>query len=299
MKLKIAILTPTYNRVRLLSRLYKSLCEQKLERFVWIIVDDGSTDATEQEVEQWAKINNIFEIRYLKLKNGGKSRALNHAFAKNPDIDFFAIVDSDDCVLPEAIGKIKEKVYLYKDNYKVGAIFFRYINPDGTLLQKKKGKIPETDVILNRYEYDAIYSKDDGCIGYYRRVIDEFQFPEFYNENYVGPTVLQMIMAPKYSIAFSNQIIGIAEYQEGGLSKAGRKLRVQNPLGMICYCGLLHSKFNPNFVDRFKYAIAAQAYRHIGGVKWKEITAVGLEKRYLKKWAAIPGALLGIWWNRS
>ncbi|MDE5969250.1 MAG: glycosyltransferase, partial [Muribaculaceae bacterium] len=42
----ISIVTPTYNRALLLSRLYESLKAQSCHDFEWIIVDDGSTDNT-------------------------------------------------------------------------------------------------------------------------------------------------------------------------------------------------------------------------------------------------------------
>ena len=38
----ISILTPTYNRAHTLPRLYKSLKQQTMKDFEWIIVDDGS-----------------------------------------------------------------------------------------------------------------------------------------------------------------------------------------------------------------------------------------------------------------
>ena len=42
----LTILTPTYNRATLLTRLYESIKSQHYTDFEWIIVDDGSTDAT-------------------------------------------------------------------------------------------------------------------------------------------------------------------------------------------------------------------------------------------------------------
>ena len=42
--------TPTYNRKDLLLRLYESLKRQTFRDFVWLIVDDGSTDGTKELV---------------------------------------------------------------------------------------------------------------------------------------------------------------------------------------------------------------------------------------------------------
>ena len=44
----VTILTPTYNRKELLSKLYESLQLQKDKDFEWLIIDDGSTDGTSE-----------------------------------------------------------------------------------------------------------------------------------------------------------------------------------------------------------------------------------------------------------
>lgn len=42
----ITVFTPAYNRADLLSRCYKSMQEQTNQNFVWMVIDDGSTDNT-------------------------------------------------------------------------------------------------------------------------------------------------------------------------------------------------------------------------------------------------------------
>ena len=51
--MKISVLTPTYNREKLLERLYKSLVKNSKYgvEIEWLIMDDGSTDQTEQKVK--------------------------------------------------------------------------------------------------------------------------------------------------------------------------------------------------------------------------------------------------------
>lgn len=50
---QLTIFTPTYNRAYILPQLYKSLCEQTCKDFVWLVVDDGSTDNTKDLVNHW------------------------------------------------------------------------------------------------------------------------------------------------------------------------------------------------------------------------------------------------------
>lgn len=67
------------------------------------------------------------------------------------------------------------------------------------------------------------------------RAVKKYKYPDFDGEKYIGPTVIQMEMAEEYKMVFSPQVIGVAKYLEGGLSKAGRKLRIKNPKGMLYY----------------------------------------------------------------
>ena len=64
--IKLTIFTPTYNRAYILPELYNSLKNQTCRMFEWLIVDDGSSDNTEELVSQWKKESNgrIFTRRH-------------------------------------------------------------------------------------------------------------------------------------------------------------------------------------------------------------------------------------------
>ena len=90
----LTILTPTYNRAGMLPQLYNSLKKQACKDFEWVIVDDGSTDNTQEVVKAWL-LGSDFPIRYFYKENGGKHTALNYAVQKiESELTF--IVDSDD-----------------------------------------------------------------------------------------------------------------------------------------------------------------------------------------------------------
>ena len=44
----LTIFTPTYNRAKFLPRAFEALKRQTLKDFLWMIIDDGSTDNTEE-----------------------------------------------------------------------------------------------------------------------------------------------------------------------------------------------------------------------------------------------------------
>lgn len=102
----LTIFTPVYNRGKYVSRLFDSIDAQTVKNFEWIIINDGSTDNTDEEIRKnIARKKRKFDIEYIKVKNGGKPRAINKAvqLAKGK---YFFIVDSDDWLVPNAVELI-------------------------------------------------------------------------------------------------------------------------------------------------------------------------------------------------
>ncbi len=96
----ISVITPTYNRANTLHRVYDSLVGKTNRDFEWIVVDDGSTDDTEEQVKIYQQKAN-FVIKYLYQENDGKHIALNEG-VKLADGEFIVIADSDDSFRPES-----------------------------------------------------------------------------------------------------------------------------------------------------------------------------------------------------
>ena len=63
----LTIFTPTYNRAKFLPRAFEALKRQTLKDFLWMIIDDGSTDNTEEVVQDLLKDTEAgFKIEYVK-----------------------------------------------------------------------------------------------------------------------------------------------------------------------------------------------------------------------------------------
>ena len=88
----ITVFTPTYNRAHTLNQLYQSLLQQDCYDFEWLVINDGSTDSTDELFNVWLQNEKTFRIRYYVVENGGKQRAINQALqlAKG---EYFFIVD--------------------------------------------------------------------------------------------------------------------------------------------------------------------------------------------------------------
>ena len=100
--INFSIILPTYNRKHCIKNAIDSLLIQTYQNFELIIVDDGSTDDTEEYIKEIYKNEiEIGKIRYLKLdQNHGASFARNRGLeiAKNKWIGY---LDTDNEMCPE------------------------------------------------------------------------------------------------------------------------------------------------------------------------------------------------------
>ena len=98
---EFTVFTPTYNRAHTLPRVYECLINQSYTNFIWLIIDDGSTDKTKELVDTWIN-KGILEIKYIYKPNGGKHTAMELAY-KSVTTKYIITLDSDDTLLPNAI----------------------------------------------------------------------------------------------------------------------------------------------------------------------------------------------------
>jgi len=97
----VSVIIPTYNRAYLLGRAIQSVLDQTYQDFEVIVVDDASSDNTEEVVKSF----NDERIRYIRhVKNKGEAAARNTGI-KIARGEYIASHDSDDEWLPEKLEK--------------------------------------------------------------------------------------------------------------------------------------------------------------------------------------------------
>ena len=97
---KFSVIIPSYNRGDVLNNTIDSVMAQTIQDFELIIVDDGSTDNTQEIV---AGVNDA-RIRYIQQRNGGGSKARNTGIDSAVG-EYIAFLDSDDLFLPHHLEK--------------------------------------------------------------------------------------------------------------------------------------------------------------------------------------------------
>lgn len=250
----LAILTPTYNRASTLPRLYSSLIKQSCKDFIWVIVDDGSIDGTEGLIQKYLQ-ENLLDIIYLKKENGGKHTALNLGI-KHITNELTFIVDSDDYLTNDAVQTIKEEWNTYRKRKDISGIcFLRGVNE-----KKYIGDKFYAETICSYIEMRLKNKvKGDKAEIFRTELLKSKPFPEIKNEKFIGEDYVWCDLGKKYSMVWKNKIIYICEYLEGGLSKSGRTLRINCPVGGMLNSSMMLTKEFPLFF-RIKKAILYNCY---------------------------------------
>lgn len=228
MKPILTIFTPAYNRAHTIGRTYESLKKQNCKEFIWLIIDDGSTDNTSELVEQWKNESCGFEIRYIYKENGGMHTAHNIAY-ENIDTELNMCIDSDDCLAEEAVQKILNKWEAVKNFGYAGIIGLDADMNTGEIIGSK---FPEDMWETTLVEYYAKGGKGDKKLVYRTDVINRYPpYPVFAGENYVALAYKYRLIDNDYKLAVLNEVLCNVEYQTDGSSGTMYKQYLKNPRG--------------------------------------------------------------------
>lgn len=225
-KPQITIFTPTYNRGYIIKNLYESLQKQTIKDFEWLVVDDGSTDNTMELFQNWTELSNEFKIKYAKVENGGKHRAINTGLDM-AEGELFFIVDSDDFLVDNAIEII---IKWYKSIENSNSKFCGVAGLKG---------YNENDIVGNTFKGDYIDAtslersklkiKGDKAEVFKTNVLRKYNFPELPGEKFMSENIVWYRIANDgYKFRWFNEIIYICNYLEDGLTKNIDNIYINN-----------------------------------------------------------------------
>ena len=223
----LTIFTPAYNRAHTLIRTYDSLCAQDCKDFIWLIIDDGSTDNTASLVKSWSSKENGFKIQYIYKKNGGMHTAHNTAY-ENIHTELNVCIDSDDRLALDAVKKIKNTWEKVKDKGYAGLIA---LDSDfsGNIIGKG---FPEGMFETTLGGYYASGGTGDKKLIYRTEIIKSVSpYPVFPGEKYVGLVYKYTLIDQKYKLYVLNDVICEVEYQSDGSSRTMWNQYLKNPKG--------------------------------------------------------------------
>lgn len=223
----VCVFTPTYERAYILPVLYDSLVAQTSHDFVWMIVDDGSTDDTEELVASWIERGDI-RIDYVKTANGGKPRAINLGVERCTSPLFF-VVDSDDWLVPGAIEHVLKRWATIADQDRyAGIVALRGTDdhtPMGTWMPEGAHDVRMWDL------HESMGFRGDTSLIHRTEVLRDYPYDVAPGETFIAESSVYFRLDEKYVMLADNTILTICHYLPDGLTSNFVANAKRNPIG--------------------------------------------------------------------
>ena len=254
----ISVITPTYNRAYILNKCYESLVNQTSKEFEWVVVDDGSSDNTEELVNSFIAEGKI-TIKYIKQQNGGKHIAHNTAVL-NSSGDLVVCLDSDDVLTENAV---ECAVSFWEKNaklYNTGILAKR-----GDMVERKPicAELPQGVKECTMFDLTNKHGFFGDTILYFRReLLEKNLFKSFEGERFIPETNMYIEIDKHGTMLLLDEVLYLCEYLPDGLTAKFHQLLERNPNGtadtyykQMCMA--------TDFKTKLKYAVLTNIYKSL------------------------------------
>lgn len=209
----LGIITTTYNRGYCIHQVYESLLRQDCHDFMWLVIDDGSTDNTRDIIKGFVA-ENIIKIVYIYQENMGMHGARNTAY-NNIKTELNVIIDSDDWLTDQAVGKIINLWNSKKDDNIAGIIALNsdiHGNIIGTSLPKEIEKCTVTE-LFNKFK-----GKGDKKLIYRSEVTKRYPYPIFKGEKFFPASYKFKLIDLDYKMLLMNEVVCVVDYNDTSMT---------------------------------------------------------------------------------
>ena len=130
-KTLLSVIMPAFNAEKSIKKSIESVLSSRSENIELIVINDGSTDLTENIVKSF----NDKRLVYIAKENSGVSSTRNYGLKKAVG-EYITFIDSDDCYIEGAVDRIIEYIEKYSFDLLGFGFYKEFI---------KRGKVYKTD----------------------------------------------------------------------------------------------------------------------------------------------------------
>jgi len=246
----LTVFTPTYNRAYCLKKCYDSLVTQSNQDFVWLIIDDGSSDNTEELVKSWIDEKKI-DIVYHYQTNLGMHGAHNAAY-NLIETELNVCIDSDDYMADDAVDHIL-KFWEQNRNEKYAGIIGLDADTKGNIIGRKIPEEVKESTVNDIYDKHKAYG--DKKLVYRTDIVKKYpRYPIFEGERFVPLGYLYQLIDQDYKVLTLNKVLCVVEYLEDGSSMNMLKQYRRHPKG-FAFSRKSRMELAESYKEEFKNAI--------------------------------------------
>ena len=217
MEYEFTIFTACYNSEKFLERLHQSLYAQTFKNFEWLIIEDCSVDSTKEILKSFKQNSDLNISLICNSKNKMISYNCNLAVQKAKG-KFFIFLGHDDELVPNALKIFHDtwnKIPISQQNSLAG-MMSNCQNSRGELIGNHQLK---ADLIANYfYAYYSLGLKEEQCLCYLTKIIQEHNFPTF--DRYIPELVTLLNISDHYDTYFLNENLRIYHTDHSSLTNS-------------------------------------------------------------------------------
>lgn len=243
---QLTVFTPTYNRAFCLHQCYESLLRQSCTNFIWLIIDDGSTDETKEMVANWIEAGKV-DIQYHWQENQGMHGAHNTAYDRI-ETELNVCIDSDDYLADDAVENILNFWNEHGSDQVSGMVALN-VDTTGICIGTELPTHIITSTLFELYDRHGVTG--DKKLIYRTDCIKKYPYPIFESEKYVGLAYKYYQLDMKYELLLMNEVVCHVDYLPDGSSHNMFQQYISNPRGFSFYRKALMKL--PFANNRFKF----------------------------------------------
>ncbi len=217
----ISVIVACYNIEKYVYECINSLINQDYQDFEIIIINDGSTDNTENEIK---KIDSE-RIRYYKIENSGPSYARNYGIERAYG-DYLVFVDGDDIVDRRYLRILWETIG--ETNTRIGVVKYKKFCKKPTLSKekRKKKKISSKKFIKQMF----LQKRNIACWGkiYEKSMFDSIKFPN--GSFYEDMSIMDRLLFQTDFIGITNDISYFYRVNDTGIMHSPTSTKKYNDM---------------------------------------------------------------------
>ncbi len=220
---------------------------QSHNNFIWLVIDDGSTDNTKELVALWQKEKKI-PIEYIYQENQGMHGAHNTAY-KNIDTELNVCIDSDDSMPSDAVKTILD---FWKENSsnKIAGIVGLDVDTKGKIIGSKFPKSVKKAGLNELYGKHKVTG--DKKLVLRTEIVNKYPpYPIFKGERFVPLGTLYLMIDQDYKLLTLNESLCVVEYMPDGSTRNIFRQYKRNPKGFR-YARGIELTYLKGFKTQFK-----------------------------------------------
>lgn len=266
----VSVYTCVYNGERTIHRVFESMKALDYPNIEHVIVNDGSTDRTEELVQEY--MGQVpFVVKYHKKENGGKHTALNVAWDL-AEGKFLLMLDADDELLPDSARFLVDTYYDIPEDIRdqYWCVHGRCVTQHGEFIGDK---YPDN---INAQHWTGAGKAAAKCSGekiglQVREYLVPYRFPEIVGVSHIPEGLIWNQINKKYGTWYTNEIVRVYYVGEGGnLCEKGKTRRQYSPSAYYRKWKLMHQEwYGKSFKDLVTYSllyfISDEKYRKHNG----------------------------------